>query len=146
MEAFEGFGLWPGFSTFTFLLFLCDLLSALLQLPSLSNSFLCCCCFPKREKTMWYLCVFFHRLLDYRKPEVESLAQLFGATEDPQNGDVSSQLQWKLPHHYHADSPFHFVNLPSEQLARNIATRSRLFFPRMKFSFLICGSVLSFDF
>lgn len=49
MEAFEGFGLWPGFSTFTFLLFLCDLLSALLQLPSLSNSFLCCCCFPKRE-------------------------------------------------------------------------------------------------
>ncbi|KAL2343723.1 hypothetical protein Fmac_005008 [Flemingia macrophylla] len=75
---------------------------------------------------MWYLCVFFHRLLDYRRPEVESLAQLFASFEDPQNGDVPSQLQWKLPPHYHADSPFHFVNLPSEQLARKIANRSIL--------------------
>ncbi|WVZ23610.1 hypothetical protein V8G54_002154 [Vigna mungo] len=75
---------------------------------------------------MWYLCVFFHRLLDYRKPEVESLAQLFGAIEDPQNDDVPFQLQWKLPPHYHTDSPFHFVNLPSEQLAHDIAKRSIL--------------------
>lgn len=28
---------------------------------------------------MWYLCVFYHRLLGYRKPEFESLAYLFGA-------------------------------------------------------------------
>ncbi|XP_065850098.1 uncharacterized protein [Euphorbia lathyris] len=66
---------------------------------------------------MWYLCVFFHRLLDYRKPEVEALAQLFG---------VSDSLEWKLPLYHHPDSPFHFVNLPNEDLARNIANRSIL--------------------
>ncbi|MED6147882.1 hypothetical protein PIB30_048063 [Stylosanthes scabra] len=75
---------------------------------------------------MWFLCVFYHRLLDYRKPEVESLAHLFGAFQGEQNGDVPSQLQWKLPLHHHPDSPFHFVNLPSEQLARSIANRSIL--------------------
>lgn len=66
---------------------------------------------------MWYLCVFFHRLLDYRKPEVESLAQLFG---------VHESLEWKLPEHHHPDSPFHFVNLPSDDIARSIANRSIL--------------------
>lgn len=65
---------------------------------------------------MWYLCVFFHRLLDYRKPEVESLAQLFGVTDS---------LEWKLPLHHHPDSPFHFVNLPSDDIARKISTRSQ---------------------
>ncbi|KAI4335515.1 hypothetical protein L6164_014153 [Bauhinia variegata] len=78
---------------------------------------------------MWYLCVFFHRLLDYRKPEVESLAEHFGAFGDNQNGDFSSKnrsLEWKLPLHHHPDSPFHFVNLPSEEVARNIANRSIL--------------------
>jgi len=95
-------------------------------------------CFQREKKTMWYLCVFYHRLLDYRKPEVESLAQLFGAIEDPQNDDVPFQLQWKLPPHYHTDSPFHFVNLPSEQLAHNIATRSQLL-PLNGFSFCFMG-------
>ncbi|KAJ9141460.1 hypothetical protein P3X46_031997 [Hevea brasiliensis] len=66
---------------------------------------------------MWYLCVFFHRLLDYRKPEVESLAELFG---------VSESLEWRLPQHHHPDSPFHFVNLPNEEAALNIANRSIL--------------------
>lgn len=69
---------------------------------------------------MWYLCVFYHRLLDYRKAEVESLAHLFGVLED------GSALQWKLPQHHHPDSPFHFVYLPSEDVARNIANRSIL--------------------
>lgn len=77
---------------------------------------------------MWYLCVFFHRYLDYRKPEVESLAELFGAFENNQNDDVGSKLQWKLPQHHHPDSPFHLVNLPSEQIARKIANRSQFFF------------------
>ncbi|KDP27355.1 hypothetical protein JCGZ_20179 [Jatropha curcas] len=66
---------------------------------------------------MWYLCVFYHRLLDYRKPEVEALAELFGGSE---------ALEWKLPQHHHPDSPFHFVNLPNEDVARNIANRSIL--------------------
>ncbi|XP_076960412.1 uncharacterized protein LOC143636794 [Bidens hawaiensis] len=66
---------------------------------------------------MWYLCVFYHRLLDYRKPEFESLADLFGAFDN---------LEWKVPQHHHPDSPFHYVNLPSEDIARNIANRSIL--------------------
>ncbi|GAV81141.1 UPF0020 domain-containing protein [Cephalotus follicularis] len=74
---------------------------------------------------MWFLCVFFHRLLDYRKPEVESLALLFGdQTQADQNQD--NALEWRLPKHHHPDSPFHFVNLPSQDLARNIANRSIL--------------------
>lgn len=73
---------------------------------------------------MWYLCVFFHRLLDYRRPEVEALAELFGAFE--QDGTDSKSLEWKLPELHHPDSPFHFVNLPSEDIARNVANRSIL--------------------
>ncbi|CAH9074685.1 unnamed protein product [Cuscuta epithymum] len=70
---------------------------------------------------MWYLCVFYHRLLDFRKPEVESLAELFGAfNSQPRN------IEWRLPEHYHPDSPFHFVSLPSEEIARNVANRSIL--------------------
>ena len=68
---------------------------------------------------MWYLCMFFHRLLDYRKAEVESLAQLF--LDDKDNW---SSLEWRLPLHHHPDSPFHYVNLPSEDVARDIANRS----------------------
>lgn len=82
---------------------------------------------------MWYLCVFYHRLLDYRKPEVESLAELFGAFskgEPTNNGDLksncSNSLEWKLPEHHHPDSPFHLVSLPSEEIARNVANRSKL--------------------
>ncbi|XP_009792390.1 uncharacterized protein LOC107763736 [Nicotiana tabacum] len=82
---------------------------------------------------MWYLCVFYHRLLDYRKPEVESLAELFGAFskgEPTNNGDLksncSNSLEWKLPEHHHPDSPFHLVSLPSEEIARNVANRSIL--------------------
>ncbi|KAM3692421.1 hypothetical protein ACB094_08G085400 [Castanea mollissima] len=70
---------------------------------------------------MWYLCMFFHRLLDYRKAEVESLAQLF-----LDDNDKWSSLEWRLPLHHHPDSPFHYVDLPSEDVARNIANRSIL--------------------
>ncbi|XP_078172466.1 tRNA modification 11 protein [Carex rostrata] len=73
---------------------------------------------------MWYLCVFFHRLLDYRRPEVESLAELFGREEA--NGGSSPLVEWMLPEKHHMDSPFHFVSLPSEDIARKIASRSLL--------------------
>ncbi|KAL2491008.1 methyltransferase [Abeliophyllum distichum] len=71
---------------------------------------------------MWYLCVFYHRLLEYRKPEFESLAGLFGAFA----GSTTGSLEWRLPEDQHPDSPFHFVNIPSEEIARNIASRSIL--------------------
>ncbi|KAJ0101486.1 hypothetical protein Patl1_05381 [Pistacia atlantica] len=71
---------------------------------------------------MWYLCVFYHRLLDYRRPEIESLAQLFGE----ENSYSNFALEWKIPKHHHPDSPFHFVNLPSEDVARSVANRSIL--------------------
>ncbi|MQL85975.1 hypothetical protein Taro_018500 [Colocasia esculenta] len=77
---------------------------------------------------MWFLCVFFHRLLDYRRPEVESLAELFGAFDQGGggNGCAERHLEWKLPENHHMDSPFHFVSLPSEEIARKIANRSLL--------------------
>ncbi|KAL5566131.1 hypothetical protein UlMin_029295 [Ulmus minor] len=81
---------------------------------------------------MWYLCVFYHRLLDYRKAEVESIAHLFGAFDSEQANPENQQeptthcLEWKLPQHHHQDSPFHFVNLPSEDVASKIANRSIL--------------------
>lgn len=85
---------------------------------------------------MWYLCVFYHRLLDYRKAEVESLAELFR-----ENGDHKGEkLEWKLPLHHHPDSPFHFVNLSSDDLARNIANRSQPF----RFVFGFCLNLLQF--
>ncbi|XP_048424575.1 tRNA (guanine(10)-N2)-methyltransferase homolog [Pyrus x bretschneideri] len=73
---------------------------------------------------MWYLCMFYHRLLDYRKAEVESLAQLFANDEEDQY--KTQRLKWRLPLHHHPDSPFHFVDLPSEDVARNVANRSIL--------------------
>lgn len=69
---------------------------------------------------MWYLCVFYHRLLEYRKAEFESLAGLF----DGRSG--ATPLEWRLPEDHHPDSPFHLVDLPSEEMARSIANRSIL--------------------
>ncbi|VAH52423.1 unnamed protein product [Triticum turgidum subsp. durum] len=70
---------------------------------------------------MWYLCVFYHRLLDYRRPEVQSLAELFGG---PGSGDA---VEWRMPENHHEDSPFHLVRLPGdERLAAQIANRSLL--------------------
>lgn len=82
---------------------------------------------------MWYLCAFYHRLLDYRKPEVESLADLFGAFSKDADPERKS-LEWKLPENNHPDSPFHFVNLPSEELARQIANRSKASFRSSMFN------------
>lgn len=48
---------------------------------------------------------------------MESLAELFGE---------KNPLEWRVPQHHHPDSPFHFVNLPSQDIARSIANRSIL--------------------
>lgn len=62
---------------------------------------------------MRYLCVFFQRLLDYRKPEVE-------AFEDHYNGENQIlNLEWRLPENFHPDCAFLLVNLPLGEIARN---------------------------
>lgn len=72
---------------------------------------------------MWYLCYFLHRLLDYRLPEIEALAKLHGYSD----GDkVGQGLQWKQAPDHHPDSPFYYVNLPNEGIARKVATQSKL--------------------
>ena len=81
-----------------------------------------------RSGKMWYLCYFLHRLLDYRLPEIEALAKLHG------NGDeakVGQGLQWKQAPGHHPDTPFYYVNLPNEDIARKIATQSK--FPFVSF-------------
>lgn len=68
---------------------------------------------------MRFLCYFIHRYLEYRIPEVESLCQLFGY-----NGD----LKWEnAPGTQTMDSPFFFIDLPSERIAREILSRSNFF-------------------
>ncbi|KAI3947417.1 hypothetical protein MKW92_028957 [Papaver armeniacum] len=70
---------------------------------------------------MWYLCVFFHRLLDYRKSsDLRSTPSYFVLFF------ILVYIRWKLPLHHHPDCPYHFVSLPSEQIASNIAKRSIL--------------------
>lgn len=86
---------------------------------------------------MWYLCVFYHRLLEYRKVEFESLAGLFDGCSG------ATTLEWRLPEDHHPDLPFHFVNLPSEEMARNIASRSKYLYKQLNnllsIGELICG-------
>eukprot|EP00897_Mesotaenium_endlicherianum_P009267 jgi/Mesen1/8369/ME000464S07765 len=64
---------------------------------------------------MWYLCYFVHRHLDFRVAEIEALAGLAGITKP---------LQWRQLPGDHPDSPIHFVDLPSDEAARIIASRS----------------------
>jgi hypothetical protein len=70
---------------------------------------------------MWYLCYFLHRLLDYRLPEVEALAKLYGFSEGEKPGQG---LQWKQAPAHHPDSPFYYVFLPNEEVAHKIVSRS----------------------
>eukprot|EP00850_Spirogloea_muscicola_P008336 SM000044S15983 [mRNA] locus=s44:346557:354690:- [translate_table: standard] len=67
--------------------------------------------------SMWFLCYFVHRHLDFRVPELEALARLAGALPP---------LCHRLPDGDHPDSPFCFVDLPSEAAAVAIAARSML--------------------
>lgn len=65
------------------------------------------------------------------------MAQLF-CSEDQVN-----DLQWRLPLHHHQDSPFHFVNLPSEDVATKIANRSQFNSSLIDLHFFfLCGFAL----
>lgn len=68
------------------------------------------------------ICHFYHRLLDYLKPDEESLPELFGSSDDQE----VRHLEWKLHQDHHPNPLFQFVNLPSKQVARDTANRSVL--------------------
>lgn len=63
-----------------------------------------------------YLCYFLHRHLDFRLSEVESVAAMYGC----------SSLKWHEPFGGGKYSPFWYVDLPSQEIARQIAARSLL--------------------
>lgn len=65
------------------------------------------------------LCYFLHRYLEFRRPEIESLA--FSAA-----GCAAASLDWGAPPGGCEDSPFWSVTLPSEAVAAAVARRSVL--------------------
>ncbi len=46
----------------------------------------------------WYLCYFIHRLLDFRLPDVESVAEAVGCGVD--------SVKWRMPYGNEEMSPF----------------------------------------
>ncbi|GLI63539.1 hypothetical protein VaNZ11_006528 [Volvox africanus] len=62
-----------------------------------------------------YLTYFAHRLLEFRRPELESVAQTVGCTEE--------QLQWRAPAGDVEHSPFWYLTLPSDEAAVEISRR-----------------------
>ncbi|GIL78953.1 hypothetical protein Vretimale_203 [Volvox reticuliferus] len=62
-----------------------------------------------------YLTYFVHRLLEFRRPELESIAQTAGCKDE--------QLQWRAPAGDVDHSPFWYLTLPSEDAAVQISKR-----------------------
>lgn len=79
------------------------------------------CCRPSQDEAE-YLCYFMHRLLDFRHPEIRSLVSLLDSHDNRNLADVNIEL----PCGGSYLSPFWYVRLPSEALARSIAQRSLL--------------------
>ncbi|KAL3152268.1 hypothetical protein ABBQ32_001345 [Trebouxia sp. C0010 RCD-2024] len=79
------------------------------------------CCRPSQDEAE-YLCYFMHRLLDFRHPEIRSLVSLLDSRDNRNSADVN----FELPCGGSYLSPFWYVRLPSEALARSIAQRSLL--------------------
>lgn len=85
-----------------------------------------------------YLCYFLHRHLEFRLPEVESLARLAaewqggaaasssGASGSCSGGSPSPAVVWEKPFGDRPESPFWYAHLPSEEAARAVAARSVL--------------------
>lgn len=68
------------------------------------------------EQSSRLLCYFVHRWLDFRVPEIEALASLFGITK----------LVWSLPSGGSPLSPFWYLTLPSLDVLKQISNRSLL--------------------
>ena len=66
--------------------------------------------------TQRYMCYFLHRLLNFRVPELRAIADMYGVKD----------VLWELPHCGNEVSPFWYVHLPSERVARQIVDRAVL--------------------
>ena len=78
-------------------------------------------CRPSQDEAE-YLCYFMHRLLDFRHPEISSLVSLLDSRDNQKPAD----FKFELPCGGSYLSPFWYVRLPSEALAKTIAQRSLL--------------------
>ena len=65
----------------------------------------------------WYLCYFLHRHLDFRREELQALADMAGCGAD---------IKWREPHGGVDHSPFWRVYIPTEELAVEVCRRSVL--------------------
>ena len=65
-----------------------------------------------------FLAYFMHRHLDFRLAETDALLELAGHKAAPG--------RWRLPHGGLAYSPFWYLTLPSDEVARQIVARSIL--------------------
>ncbi len=65
-----------------------------------------------------YLTQFVHRLLDYRRPELESLAEMASCRTE--------ELRWRMPAGDVEESPFWYMTLPSEETVQQIGKRMLL--------------------
>ena len=65
----------------------------------------------------WYLCYFLHRHLDFRREELQALADMAGC---------GGEIKWREPHGGVDHSPFWKVYIPTEALAVEICKRSIL--------------------
>jgi hypothetical protein len=70
------------------------------------------------------LCFFNHRLLDYRRQEVEALAAMAGCRPE--------QVTWEPPFGGDLASPYHYVTLPSVGVAKEICERAVLVKVRLR--------------
>lgn len=66
----------------------------------------------------WYLCYFIHHLLNFRISDVESVVEMLGCPLE--------DIAWRRPHGDAEVSPFWYLRLPSEDLARRVADRTML--------------------
>ena len=96
------------------------------------SSHVCCHCKPCSGYVQ-YLCYFMHRLLDFRHPEIQSLASLAGCS----SCRGCSSAAFEAPAGGSYLSPFWYVRLPSESSVTAIAQRSLLVKVHI-FSFEFC--------
>lgn len=69
-----------------------------------------------------FLCYFMHRLLDFRQPEVEALADMAGCCLEADTGNFG----FERPFGGSQLSPFWYLRLPDETFAVSILQRSLL--------------------